>query len=228
MLECARGGILRAGLGFHNCDIAIVTNVAADHLGLQGIDTLEQLARVKGVVPETVLPNGYAILNADDDLVYKMRETLNCKVAYFSMDENNPRIKAHCASGGLAAIAENGYVTVCKGTWKIRVDKISNIPLTFGGRALFNIQNVLPAVLAGFIRGFKIEDIKQALETFIPSPGQTPGRMNMFQFRNFTVMVDYAHNTAGFEAIGKFLDLPITSPVDFISGPRTGSTFGNL
>ena len=219
VLECARGGILRAGLGFHNCDIAIVTNVAADHLGLQGIDTLEQLARVKGVVPETVLPSGYAILNADDDLVYKMRESLNCKVAFFSMDENNPRIKAHCAAGGLAAIAENGYVTICKGTWKIRVDKISNIPLTFGGRAVFNVLNVLPSVLAGFIRGFKIEDIKQALETFIPSPGQTPGRMNMFQFRNFSVMVDYAHNTAGFEAIGKFLEKVDAHPkVGIIAG----------
>ena len=219
VLECARGGILRAGLGFHNCDIAIVTNVAADHLGLQGIDTLEQLARVKGVVPETVLPSGYAILNADDDLVYKMRENLVCKVALFSLDENNPRIKDHCANGGLAAIAENGYVTICKGTWKIRVDKISNIPLTFGGRAVFNIMNVLPSVLAGFIRGFKIEDIKQALETFIPSPGQTPGRMNMFQFRNFTVMVDYAHNTAGFEAIAKFLEKVDAQPkVGIIAG----------
>ncbi len=219
VLECARGGILRAGLGFHNCDIAIVTNVAADHLGLQGIDTLEQLARVKGVVPETVLPSGYAILNADDDLVYKMRESLNCKIALFSMDEKNPRIVQHCNDGGLAAIAENGYITICKGTWKIRVDKISNIPLTFGGKAQFNIQNVMPAVLAGFIRGFKIEDIKQALETFIPSPGQTPGRMNMFQFRNFTVMVDYAHNAAGFDAIGKFLEKVEAKPkVGIIAG----------
>ncbi|MES2617853.1 MAG: cyanophycin synthetase [Bacteroidota bacterium] len=205
VLECARGGILRAGLGFHNCDIGIVTNIAADHLGLQGIDTLEQLARVKSVVVETVLPTGHAILNADDDLVYRMRDGLECKVALFSMDETNPRIVAHTKSGGIACVYESGFVTIMKGAWKIRVEKVSNIPMTFGGRAEFNIANCLPVVLAAYLRNFKIEDIKSALQTFIPSPAQTPGRMNMFNFRNFTVMVDYAHNTAGIQAIGKFL-----------------------
>ncbi len=206
VLECARGGILRAGLGFHKCDIAIVTNVAADHLGLKDINTLEDMARVKGVVPESVMPEGYAILNADDDLVYNMRKGLECNVALFSLNENNPRIVEHCNKGGLAAIVENGYVTICKGTWRIRVDKVVNIPLTFSGKAIFMIQNVLPAILAGFIRNFKTEDIRLALGTFIPSPTQTPGRMNLFHFKNFQVMVDYAHNTAGFQAIGKFLE----------------------
>lgn len=206
VLECARGGILRAGLGFSHCDIAIVTNVAADHLGLKDINTVEDMARVKAVVPESVSPNGYAILNADDDLVYAMRDALKCKIALYSLDENNPRIKNHCNNGGLAAIVENGYATISKGNWKIRVDKIVNIPLTFSGKAVFNIYNILPAVLAGFIQGYKIEDMRLALETFIPSPTQTPGRMNMFQFKKFQVMVDYAHNTAGFNAIAKFLD----------------------
>jgi cyanophycin synthetase len=219
VLECARGGILRAGLGFHNCDIAIVTNVAADHLGLQGIDTMEQLARVKAVVPESVLPEGYAILNADDDLVYAMHKDLACKVAYFSLDENNPRIKKHCAEGGLAAVYENGYVTIMKGTWKIRVDKASNFPITFGGKAEFNIANVLPVILASHIRNFKIEDVKQALETFVPSAAQTPGRMNMFHFKNFTVMVDYAHNTHGIIAIGKFVkQVEATRRIGVIAG----------
>jgi len=206
VLECARGGILRAGLGFHKCDIAIVTNVAADHLGLKDINTLEDMARVKAVVPESVMSGGYAILNADDDLVYSMRKGLDCNVALFSLDENNPRIIEHCNKGGLAAIVENGYVTICKGTWRIRVDKVVNIPLTFSGKAIFMIQNVLPTLIAGFIRNFKVEDLRIALETFIPSPTQTPGRMNLFQFKNFQVMVDYAHNTAGFQAIGKFLE----------------------
>ena len=206
VLECARGGILRAGLGFHKCDIGVITNIAADHLGLQDINNLEDLARVKAVVAESVLKTGYSILNADDELVYKMRKNLDCNIALFSLDENNPRIIEHCNKGGLAAIAENGYVTICKGTWKIRVDKIVNIPLTMRGRAVFMIQNILPAVLSGFIHGFKIEDMRLALETFIPSPSQTPGRMNIFQFKNFEVMIDYAHNPAGFEAIGKFIE----------------------
>lgn len=219
VLETARGGILRAGLGFDHCDIGIVTNVQPDHLGLMGIETIEQLAKVKGVVPESVWPDGYAILNADDDLVYKMRDALECKVAFFSMDENNPRIKEHLAYGGLAAVAENGFVTICKGSWKIRVEKINNIPLTFGGKATFNIQNVLPAILAGHLRGFKIEDIRGALQNFIPSPATTPGRMNLFQFRNFQVLVDYAHNYAGLEQLARFVEKIDGSPkVGVIAG----------
>jgi cyanophycin synthetase len=219
VLECARGGILRAGLGFHRCDIAIVTNVAEDHLGLGDIDTLDQLARVKSVVPESVMPGGYAILNADNQYTLGMAKSLECKVAYFSIDENNPVIQKHIKEGGLAAIYENGYVTICKGTWKIRVDRAANIPLTYGGKATFNIANVLPCLLAGFIRNYKIEDMRMALETFIPSPAQTPGRMNMFHFKNFTVMVDYAHNTHGFMAIGDFLSRVDASPkVGVIAG----------
>jgi cyanophycin synthetase len=219
VLETARGGILRSGLGFSNCDIAIVTNVAADHLGLRDINTLDDMARVKAVVPESVKKDGTVILNADDDLVYAMKEGLKCKIALFSLDEKNPRIISHCNAGGLASIVENGYVTICKGNWKIRVDKVVNIPLTFSGKAVFNIQNILPAVLAGFIRGFKIEDMRLALETFIPSPTQTPGRMNIFQFRNFQVMVDYAHNSAGFNAIAKFLEkVEATPKVGIIAG----------
>jgi cyanophycin synthetase len=206
VLECARGGILRAGLGFHRCDIGIVTNVAADHLGLRDINTLDDMARVKSVVVESVRDEGTAILNADDELVANMARNLKCKIAYFSMDEKNPLIREHCDKGGLAAIAENGYITICKGNWKIRVEKIVNIPLTFRGKAVFMVQNILPAVLTGFIRNFKIEEIRLALETFIPSPVQTPGRMNLFEFRKFSVMVDYAHNPAGFQAIARFLE----------------------
>ncbi|MCW3124235.1 MAG: cyanophycin synthetase [Flavipsychrobacter sp.] len=205
VLECARGGILRAGLGFHNCDVAVVTNVAEDHMGLGGIDTLEKLARVKAVAVNTVFPKGYAILNADDDLVYNMHKDLQCKVAYFSLSEHSARVKKHCETGGLAAIYENGYVTILKGSWKIRVEKVTNIPLTFSGMAEFNIANVLAATLAAYVQDFKTEDIRQALQTFVPSPALTPGRMNMFHFHDYSVMLDYAHNTHGFLAIGKFL-----------------------
>lgn len=219
VLESARGGLLRAGLGFHHCDIGIVTNIAPDHLGLKGIHTVEQLAKVKGVIPETVLPDGYAILNADDDLVYDMRRNLQCKIALFSMDENNERIKSHCRNGGIGAIFENGFITICKGDWKLRVAKAVNIPLTFGGKAKFMIQNVLPATLAGFVRGFPIEDIKVALESFIPSPSQTPGRLNMFNFKNFRVLLDYAHNAAGMRALQHFVENMGGSPtVGIIAG----------
>jgi cyanophycin synthetase len=220
VLECARGGILKAGLAFQNCDIAIVTNISADHIGLGGIQSLEQMARVKAVVPETVFPHGFAILNADDDLVYNIRKGLKCNVAFFSMDENNPRIKEHCADGGYAAVYENGYVSILKGTWKIRVHKASDIPITYGGKAVHNIMNTLPAVLAAYLyRHITIEDIKQALQTFIPSPTQTPGRLNLFQFKNFKLMLDFAHNPAGLTLLCNFLNkMDATHRVAIICG----------
>jgi len=219
ILECARGGLLRAGLGFKKCDIGIVTNVAADHLGLKGIHTIEQLAKVKGVIPETVLPDGYAILNADDDLVYEMRRTVDCNVALFSMDENNPRIKALQRLNGITAVYENGYVTICRGEWKMRLMKVENIPLTYGGKARFMIQNVLAAILAANVQGISNEDIKAGLETFIPSASQTPGRLNLFEFQNFSILLDYAHNPAGMRALKQFSDnLEATHKVCIIAG----------
>jgi cyanophycin synthetase len=219
VLESARGGLLRAGLGFKNCDIGIVTNIAPDHLGLKGIHTIEQLAKVKAVIPETVLPEGTAILNADDELVYAMRKNVDCNVALFSLDENNPHIKALQKIGGISAIYENGYITICRGTWKIRVIKAVNVPLTYGGKATFMIQNVLPAVITGYLRGFSIEDMKMALETFIPSATQTPGRLNLFKFKDFQILLDYAHNAAGMKALKQFTDnLEATVKVGIIAG----------
>jgi cyanophycin synthetase len=206
VLETARGGLLRAGLGFATCNVGIVTNVAADHLGQKGIHTIEQLARVKAVIPESVMPSGYAILNADDDLVYNMRQDLKCNIALFSLDEENAKIKKHSQKGGLSAIYENGFITICKGEWKMRIAKDINVPLTMGGRATFMIQNVLPAVLTAFVSGLKIEDIKVGLESFIPSPSQTPGRLNLFEFKNFTLLLDYAHNPAGLRALQKLVE----------------------
>ncbi|PQB05178.1 cyanophycin synthetase [Aureitalea marina] len=219
VLECARGGLLRAGLGFANCDVAVVTNVAADHLGLKGIHTVEQLAKVKGVVPETVLPDGYAVLNADDDLVFGMRRGIDCNLALFSMDENNPRVQALQRKGGITAVYENGYVTLCRGKWKMRIMKADQIPLTYGGKAKFMIQNVLAAVIAANVRGISIEDMKAALRTFLPSADQTPGRLNLFKFENFQILLDYAHNPAGMRALQKFTnELDATVKVGIIAG----------
>lgn len=220
ILECARGGILKSGLAFQNCEVAIVTNVASDHIGLGGINNLEQMARVKSVVPETVFPHGYAILNADDDLVFKMKDDLKCNIGLFSMDENNPRIKEHCASGGLATVFENGYVSIMKGTWKIRVIPVKDIPLTFEGKALHNIANTLPAVLATYLyRDITIEDIRSALQTFVPGSNTTPGRMNFFNFKNFTILADFAHNPHGLRLLCDFVSkLDYPKKIGVISG----------
>lgn len=220
VLESARGGILKSGLAFQQCDVAIVTNVAADHMGLGGINNLEQMAKLKAVVPETVRKDGYAILNADDDLVYAMRNNLDCNVALFSMDENNPRIKAHCYEGGLATVYENGYISLLKGTWKIRIIPAKDVPLTYEGKAVHNIMNTLPAVLAAYIfKDVSVEDIKAAVQTFVPGHAQTPGRLNFLHFKNFTFLADFAHNPHGLQLLCDFvskLDYPYK--VGVISG----------
>ncbi len=219
VLECARGGILRAGLGFHNCNVAVVTNVAGDHLGLGGIDTIEKLARVKAVVPGTVFKDGHAILNADDDLVYAMRKELDCNIVLFSLNEKSNRVKDHCKKGGLAAVYENGFLTILKGGWKIRVERAKDVPITFSGTAEFNVANALGAILAAYVSDVSIENIRLALQTFTPSPALTPGRMNIFKFNDFTVMLDYAHNTHGMQAIGKFVSqLNASHKVGIVAG----------
>ncbi|HMX79758.1 MAG TPA: cyanophycin synthetase [Ferruginibacter sp.] len=220
VLECARGGILKSGLAFQNCDVGIVTNVAADHIGLGGIYTVEQMAKVKAVVPETVFPHGYAILNAEDDLVYAMKDNLKCNIALFSMDEHNPRIKEHCAAGGLATVYENGYVTIMKGTWKIRVMAAKDIPLTYEGKAVHNIANCLPAVLATYLyRDISIDDIKLGLQTFMPGEALTPGRLNFFHFKNISFLADFAHNPHGLKLLCDFVSkLDYKTKVGVISG----------
>ncbi|MFD2786440.1 cyanophycin synthetase [Hymenobacter rubripertinctus] len=219
VLETARGGMLRSGLGFHNCDVAVVTNVAADHLGMRDIYTVEDMAAVKGVLPRTVRKNGWAVLNADDDLVYAMREKLECRVALFSMNEHSPRIREHAENGGLAAVYEEGYITIYKNSYKLRIDRAAEFPITFGGRATFNIENAMAAALACYCYGFDKDDIKLALRTFVPSGVKTPGRMNVYKFANFEVIVDYAHNAHGMEKFAQFLDATeATHKVGIISG----------
>jgi len=205
VLETARGGIIRAGLGFDRCDIGVVLNVTADHLGLKDIESIADMARVKGVVARAVGEDGYAVLNADDELVYEMREDTPGRVALFSMEETNPHIVAHTRDGGLACVFENGYVTLLKGKWKVRIEKVINIPLTYGGRAAFMIQNVLAAALAAYVQNISIEDIRVGLTTFVPSVAQTPGRLNLIEMGDFTVLIDFAHNPAGMEALQRFV-----------------------
>jgi cyanophycin synthetase len=219
-LECARGGILRSGLGFDKCDISIITNITDDHLGIDGIDTVEELAKVKGVVAQSTVEQGYAILNADDDIVYNLREDLDCNVALFSIRENNRRIISHCKNGGIAAVVEQGYFTIYKGDWKTKIAKVKDVPLTLEGKAECMVKNVLPAILAATIRGFGTAVIRNGLQTFVPSPQTTPGRMNIFDFRSFKVMVDYAHNTDGFIHLKKYLEQSDASPkIGVIAAP---------
>lgn len=219
VLETARGGILRSGLAFDACDVGVVLNVAADHLGLGDIQTVEDMAHLKSVVAETARPSGYAVLNADDPLVASMAERVKAQIAYFSMDPHNELIRNHTQQGGLAAIYENGYLSILKGDWLLRIEQAEQVPLTMGGRAPFQIANALAASLAAFAQGVSIEHIRLALHTFQASSSQTPGRMNLFNLGKFHALVDYAHNAASYEALGGFVKNWPGRRIGVVGGP---------
>ena len=205
VLETARGGILRSGLGFDMANVGVVLNVAADHLGIGDIDTIEQLANLKSVVAEAVFPDGYAVLNADDHRVAAMAKKTKANVAYFTMNPDAELVRQHVQQGGVAAVYENGYLSIVKGDWTHRIERAENIPLTMGGRAGFMIANALAASLAAFVQDVTIEQIRAGLKTFRASVSQTPGRMNLFNLGKYHALVDYAHNPASYEALGSFV-----------------------
>ncbi|WP_028120871.1 cyanophycin synthetase [Epilithonimonas tenax] len=219
VLETARGGILRSGLGFGSCDIGVLTNIKEDHLGISDIHNLKDLTKVKRVVLDSVKKDGWCILNADDEYSMRIADDLKSKVALFSLDENNPHIKRFAKEGRITCVYEEGFVTIKKGEWKIRIERVKNIPITMEGKAKFMIANVLAASLAAYVYGFEIPNIALALTTFIPSAQLTPGRLNIFNFKNFKVMIDFAHNPSGYEAIEDFLkSVEANKKIGIISG----------
>jgi cyanophycin synthetase len=148
-----------------------------------------------------------------------MHTRVKCKVAYFSLDPANERVKEHIHNGGLAAVLENGAVMIIDKGEKTTIAQVTDIPLTFSGTALYMVQNVLAAVLGAYIQGISAEDIRQALATFVPSSTTTPGRMNVFEFSHFQFIIDYAHNPAGLQAVGEFISkMPASPKVGIIAG----------
>lgn len=219
VLETARGGILRSGLGFSQCDIGVLTNIEEDHLGINDIHSLKDLTRVKRVVLDSVKKNGWSIVNADNEYSMRIVGDLESNVAIFSIDENNPHIKRFAKEGRITCVYEDGFVTIKKGDWKIRIGKAKDFPITMEGKARFMIENVLAASLACYLHGFEIEDISNSLRTFIPSAQLTPGRLNIFKFKNFKVMIDFAHNPAGYQAIEDYLkNVESNKKIGIISG----------
>lgn len=219
VLETARGGILRSGLCFDHCDVGIITNIAEDHLGLNDINTLAELTNVKAVVARSVKKTGWAILNAEDDNCLAVARELDCNIAYFSIDADNDVIR-NCINQDMpAAVLEGGFIMIIYEGEKYRIEEVTNLPLTDGGKARFMIANILAASLAAFAWGFSIDQIRQALVTFIPGHNMTPGRMNFFEFKDFRVLVDYAHNPHGLLALKEYLDaIPAKRKIGIIAG----------
>jgi len=204
VLEIARGGLLRSGMGVRHCDVGAVLNVKADHLGLRGIGTLGQLAEVKRIVVEVARDT--AILNADDPLCLKMGDYTQAKhLCYISMDPSHELVREHIQEGGRAVVLETGM----KGQMITLYDHGAHIPLlwthlipaTMEGRAMHNVQNAMFAAAMAFSMGLKLEDIRHGLRTFDTTFFQAPGRMNIYDEHPFKVIVDYGHNPAAVQAM---------------------------
>jgi len=204
VLETARGGILRAGLGYRDCNVGCVLNISSDHLGLRGINTLDELADVKRVVVEVA--RDAAILNGDDILCLKMADHTRAKrIGYFTLNPRNELVRRHIRAGGIAAVLEEGInghmITLYDGGNHVPLLWTHLIPATLEGKAMHNVQNALAATLAAYAMGVKVENIRQALRTFDTSYFQVPGRMNVYDDLPFKVILDYGHNPAAVRAM---------------------------
>ncbi len=217
VLETARGGLLRAGLGFDEVDVGVVLNVAADHLGLRGINTLEQLADVKGVIASVVKREGHAVLNADDPLVYAMRDRTPGDLVLFSTvaEGDSKEMKRHLARNGIGACIENDTFVIRRGRLRIPIAPVREVPLMLGGAAKFQQENILAAIATAYVQGMRYDDIRAGLLSFFPSPSLTPGRLNLIQMPRGRVLVDYAHNPTA-----------ITGVIEFIQALEAARRFG--
>jgi cyanophycin synthetase len=202
VLETARGGILRAGLGFDRCDVAIVTNIAeGDHLGISDIETVEHLARVKRTIVDVVAPDGHAILKADDPLVAEMAAHCPGSVIFFARDGQHPLLVEHRGKGGRAAFVRDRRIILAEGEQEIPLVSLENVPLTHGGLVHFQVENALAAAAAAWVLGVPCEMILAGLETFVADFEHTPGRFNLFDFNGATVILDYGHNTSSLASL---------------------------
>lgn len=202
VLETARGGILREGLAFDHCDVAVVTNIGAgDHLGINEIDTAEQLAEVKQCIVAAVSATGMAVLNAADPLVVKMAETYPRKTIFFALDEDSAVISRHRFQGERVIFVRSGQIIRATGPKEDVFMPLSEIPLTLGGLIGFQIENTLASVAAAWALEINDDLIRQGARTFIPSMDQNAGRFNVLDLNGVTVIVDYGHNVDALRAL---------------------------
>ncbi|MFL5462477.1 MAG: cyanophycin synthetase [Gemmatimonadaceae bacterium] len=206
VLETARGGLLRAGLGFDEVDVGVVLNVSADHLGMGGINTLEQLADVKAVVAAVVKREGHAVLNADDPLVYAMRDKSPGDIVLFSTkpEGESEEFEAHLTRNGIGARIENDTFVIRRGRLRIPIAPVQEVPLMLGGAAKFQRENILAAIATAYVQGMRYDDIRAGLLSFFPSPSLTPGRLNLMRVQKGRVLVDYAHNPSAISGLMEF------------------------
>lgn len=209
ILETARGGMVRSGMGYRHCDIGAVLNISSDHLGLKGVETLEDMARVKRLVVE--IAKDTAVLNADDEHCLRMAEHTEAdNICYVTMHASHPLVKEHIRVGGRAVVLEQGInghmITIYEKGAHIPLMWTHLIPATMEGKAMHNVNNAMFAAAITFSMGKSLEDIRSGLSTFAASFSQAPGRMNVFDEHPFKVILDYGHNPAAFSAMTNLVD----------------------
>ncbi|HEX3200487.1 MAG TPA: Mur ligase family protein, partial [Actinomycetes bacterium] len=201
VLETARGGILRRGVGVAHNDVAVVTNISADHLGLGGIDTLDQLAEVKATIVRITRSGGWVVLNADDPRTLAMRRLSRARPFVFGLDPDAPGLREAQTEGGRAATVLDGDLVVLTRGRVERLLPVIDVPVTLAGLASFNVANALAATAAGLAIGLPTGAVLDGLRGFRPDPGQNPGRMNILDLEGRAVIVDMAHNEASLLAL---------------------------
>jgi cyanophycin synthetase len=206
ILETARGGLLRRGLAVERADVAIVTNIADDHLGEFGVSDLRTLAESKLLVARAIGPEGRVVLNADDPVLVAAAGELTAPVAWFSLDPDNPVVRAHVARGGRAAVAGRGELTLLERGRAMPVAPLESVPIALGGAARHNIANALAAILGAGGLGIPPEAVGPTLLRFGAEPGDNPGRANFFEVGGLKVVVDYVHNPHGMQALAAATD----------------------
>ncbi len=222
VLEIARGGIIRRGLGFDSCDVGVFLNVDEDHIGTDGVEDLEELSLVKATVIEVVKDTGVSVLNADDPIVSGLSDRAGGQVVYFSLQPQNETVDRHLASGGTAIVLRDGNIVILSPKTAVHVLTVIEAPITMSGAATFNIANVLAAVAALHGLGIAVNMIRNGISTFHPSPSQNPGRMNLIDFVTYKVIVDYGHNVPAVKAMGRALP-HITKGRKIVVAHGTGS-----
>ena len=205
VLETARGGILRAGLGYEYADVAVITNVSNDHLGQYGVETLEDIAHVKSLVAEVVKPHSYVVLNADDPYVISMSQRTKGRVILFSTEKDNIQVRNHLDKEGTAVFVRSGIILLCQGSQIFRICSVKQIPVTWEGKAKHNIYNVLAAIAAGWALGLSAVAIRKSLQEFSSDAEHNRGRLNLYELEGVHVFIDYGHNAAGIQEIIKTL-----------------------
>ncbi|MEY3753736.1 MAG: cyanophycin synthetase [Pseudomonadota bacterium] len=202
VFETARGGILREGLGFDFCDVAVITNIGeGDHLGMSYIETVEELAQVKSVIVRNVSPTGVAVLNATDPIVTKMAKACKGEVIFFGVHANHPVISAHRAQGKRAIFKDGDHLTVAVGSEVVHRIPLLDVPITQAGQIGFQVENVMSSVAAAWSLGVAWQAIDLALKDFLCDGQNAPGRFNLFKHRGATVIADYGHNPDAIRAL---------------------------